>query len=205
MLRCDEKHLREHPVLNVCGVIITTNHKSDGIYLPADDRRHYVAWSERAQTDFAADYWPKLYHWYHHQGGIGHVAAYLAARDLSGFDPKAPPAKTREFWEIVDSNRAPEDAELADALDALGNPAAITIMDIMTYADETFREWLKDRRNRRQISYRMESAGYVAVRNGADRHDGQWKVDGKRQTVYARRELSVRDRLVAAAGRCRRR
>ena len=31
---------------NVCGVIITTNHKTDGIYLPADDRRHYVAWSD---------------------------------------------------------------------------------------------------------------------------------------------------------------
>jgi hypothetical protein len=29
-------------------VIITTNHKTDGIYLEPDDRRHYVAWSDRA-------------------------------------------------------------------------------------------------------------------------------------------------------------
>jgi hypothetical protein len=43
VLRVDEKFLREHYVLNCCGVIITTNHKADGIYLPADDRRHYVA------------------------------------------------------------------------------------------------------------------------------------------------------------------
>src|ERR1700730_7759681 len=45
VLRVDEKHLREHAVLNCCGVIITSNHKADGIYLPADDRRHFVAWS----------------------------------------------------------------------------------------------------------------------------------------------------------------
>jgi hypothetical protein len=33
-LRVDEKHLREHYVLNCCGVIITTNYKTEGIYLP---------------------------------------------------------------------------------------------------------------------------------------------------------------------------
>jgi hypothetical protein len=33
VLRVDEKHLREHSIFNVCGVIITTNHKMDGIYL----------------------------------------------------------------------------------------------------------------------------------------------------------------------------
>ena len=41
VLRCDEKNLREYSILNCCGVIITTNHKADGIFLPADDRRHY--------------------------------------------------------------------------------------------------------------------------------------------------------------------
>ena len=52
VLRVDEKHLREYTVLNCCGVIITTNHKADGIYLPADDRRHYVAWSRPDKDDF---------------------------------------------------------------------------------------------------------------------------------------------------------
>jgi hypothetical protein len=36
-LRVDEKHIREHHIVNCCGVIITTNHKADGIYLPAED------------------------------------------------------------------------------------------------------------------------------------------------------------------------
>jgi hypothetical protein len=118
VLRVDEKHLREHSIPNVCGVIITTNHKMDGIFLPADDRRHYVAWSELTKDDFAPDYWAKLWSWYD-RGGDRNVSAYLAALDLSGFDPKAPPPKTEVFWDIVDANRAPEDAELADVIDAL--------------------------------------------------------------------------------------
>jgi hypothetical protein len=42
------------------GVIITTNHKTDGIYLPADDRRHFVAWSTLVKEAFAPDYWLKF-------------------------------------------------------------------------------------------------------------------------------------------------
>ena len=121
VLRVDEKHLREHSVINCCGVIITSNHKTDGIYLPADDRRHFVAWSDLTKDDFTKDYWNSLWGWYAN-GGACHVAAYLAELDLSGFDPKAPPPKTAAFWAIVDASRAPEDAELADVLDRLGNP-----------------------------------------------------------------------------------
>jgi hypothetical protein len=121
VLRVDEKNLREHSVLNCCGVIITTNHKADGIFLPADDRRHYVAWSDIAKEDFTKGYWTKLWGWYEN-GGYGHVAAYLAGFDISGFDPKAPPPKTAAFWDIVAASRAPEDAELADVLDKTRQP-----------------------------------------------------------------------------------
>ena len=121
VLRVDEKNLREHDVFNVCAPIMTTNHKLDGIYLPADDRRHYVAWSDATKADFGADYWNMLWRWCE-SGGFGHVAAYLAEFDLSGFDPKAPPPKTIAFWEIVEAGRAPEDAELEDILDTHRQP-----------------------------------------------------------------------------------
>jgi Family of unknown function (DUF5906) len=198
VLRVDEKHLREHSVFNVCGVIITTNHKSDGIYLPADDRRHFVAWSEITKDDFTEAYWNDLWHWYE-DGGNGHVAAYLGTLDLSDFNPKAPPPKTAAFWDIVDANRAPEDAELADTLDAMGNPNAVTLANICTCAASAeLQVWLHDRKNRRQIPHRLDSCGYEPVRNDADKHDGQWKIGGKRQTVYAKKTLPLNERLRAA-------
>jgi hypothetical protein len=196
VLRVDEKNLREHSILNCCGVIITTNYKSNGIYLPADDRRHYAAFSDLTKKDFVDDYWKSIWGWYAN-GGNRHVAAYLAKLDLSGFDPKAPPPKTAAFWAIVDANRAPEDAELADVLDKLGNPDATTIAGITAKAAGAFFEWITDRKNRRVIPHRLESCGYVPVRNDAAK-DGLWKIKGVRQVIYVKAELSVSDRLRAA-------
>ena len=82
VLRVDEKHLREQYVFNCLGFLLTTNHKTDGIYLPADDRRHYVAWSNRSKSEFPKAYWDELWGWYRN-GGFGHVAAFLAELDIS--------------------------------------------------------------------------------------------------------------------------
>jgi hypothetical protein len=197
VLRVDEKNLREYSIINCCGVIITTNHKADGIFLPPDDRRHYVAWSDLCKEDFPLEYWNHLWRWYN-SGGIEHIAAYLAQLDISTFDPKAPPPKTAAFWGIVDASRAPEDAELADVLDLIGNPNAITIANITSQATGDFLTWIIDRKNRRTIPHRLEKCGYVPVRNEAAQ-DGHWKIGGKRQAVYARKILSIRERFAAAS------
>jgi hypothetical protein len=197
VLRCDEKHLREHSVLNVCGVIITTNHKADGIYLPADDRRHYVAWSEHVKEDFTREFWDRIWSWYA-RGGMCHVAAYLARHDLTDFNPKAPPPKTQAFLEIVDANRAPEDAELADIFDRLGSPDATTLIRITSEARGDFETWIKDRKNQRAIPHRLESAGYVPVLNETAK-SGLWVINGKRQRIYAKAALAPRDRFKAAS------
>jgi len=196
VLRVDEKFKTEYSAFNVCGVIVTSNHKTDGIYLPADDRRHFVAWSSCGKEDFSPEYWGELYRWYS-KGGNGHVAAYLAQVDLGAFDAKAPPPKTEAFWDIISANQAPEDAELADALDRLNRPVATTITIIAAHSEPAFAEWLSDRKNRRRIPHRMEECGYVAVRNsGAS--DGLWAMGGKRTAIYARKELSIRERHEAA-------
>jgi hypothetical protein len=196
VLRVDEKYLRDHSVLNCSGVIITSNHKADGIYLPSDDRRHFVAWSDLAKEEFAPAYWNGLWEWYA-RGGYGHVAAYLAKLDLSAFDPKAPPPKTPAFWDIVDANRAPEDAELADVLDEMENPDATTLSRITAAATGDIMAWLNDRKNRRAIPHRLEKCGYVPVRNG-DAKDGFWKTRGARQVVYGKSAISISDRSRAA-------
>jgi hypothetical protein len=198
-LRVDEKNMPEYAIPNCCGVIITTNHKNDGIYLPPDDRRHFVAWSPRQKEDgrFQNGYWQDLWSYYQ-SGGLRHVTACLSALDISNFDPKAPPAKTAAFWSIVDSNRAGEEAELADAIDQLHKPAALTLLMLQGVADGSpLYEWLVDRKNRRAIPYRLEQCGYAPVRNPTA-EDGLWKISGKRQAVYAKASLPMRGQIDAA-------
>jgi hypothetical protein len=194
-LRVNVKYVPQYYVPNVCGVVMTSNHKAGGVYLPPDDRRTYAASSDRSKEDFAEAYWNKLWGYYEQGGGFAHVAAYLQAYDLSGFNAKAPPPRTATWWSIVDSNRAPEEGELADVLDKLGNPHAVTLLQIIRMAKSgrtvlvDFYEWITDRKNRRQVPHRMEKCGYVPVRNDAA-EDGLWKIEGKRQAVYARKNLS---------------
>jgi hypothetical protein len=199
VLRVDQKHINEYSVLNCCGVIITTNYKTDGIYLPADDRRHYIAWSELTKDDFSDSYWNNLWRWYRN-GGIESVALYLRTRDISKFDPKAPPPKTAAFWAIANANQAPENAEMADLIDALGNPRAVTLERLISRAKANFMpigDWLEDRKNRRAIPHRLEECGYVQVPNDTAK-SGLWVINGKRQIIYARKDMPVPERHQAA-------
>jgi hypothetical protein len=195
-LRVDEKHVPEHSIPNCLSVIITTNHKTDGIYLPPDDRRHYVAWGLKEMGDFEPDYWNALWGSYQ-DGGFARIAAYLNELDISDFDPKAPPLKTDAFWAIADAGRPPEDAEMADVLDALGTPAVVTLESLRDMAKTKkmfeFEIWLGDRRNRRVIPHRLEKCGYAPVRNETAK-DGQYAINGTRQAVYVRDGLSIQER-----------
>lgn len=199
VLRVNDKHIRHFYVQNVCGVVITTNHKTDGIYLPADDRRHFVGWSGRTKEDFDQEYWQGLWHWYY-DGGLGHVAAYLAGLDLSDFDPKAPPPKTAAFWAIVNAGRAPEDEDLENALDKLRHPEAFVLDDLVERASGSFGDWLRDRKNRRIILHRLESCGYTRVRN-PDAKNGLWRIDSEKQAAYARSNMTLREQIEAVRAR----
>lgn len=197
VLRVDEKHIREYPVPNVCAPLLTSNHKLNGLFLPSEDRRHYVAWSAATRDDFEPEYWSDLWAWYE-AGGVENVSSFLKSYDLSAFDPKAPPPKTAAWHDIVAANSVPEDAELRETLDALDQPTAVTILMLADAAlSESFARWLTDRRNSRQIPHRLEEAGYTAVRS---RHtnDGRWVVWGRRVNVYARVNLSEGKRIKAA-------
>src|SRR6185312_11986610 len=103
---------------------------------------------------------------------------------------KAPPPKTAAFWAIVNANRSPEDAELADALDILDWPQVVTLSDLSDnlLVDSGFRDWIREPRSRRQIPHRLETAGYVPVRNDVAK-DHLWKIGSKRQVIYARKTL----------------
>jgi Bifunctional DNA primase/polymerase, N-terminal/Family of unknown function (DUF5906) len=208
VLRVNEKYLKEHYIANIVGGIITSNYKTDGIYLPGDDRRHYVAWSDVMPSAFesspgagdASKYFDAMWTWYEKEGGFDDIAAYLATLDLTGFNPKAPPPKTPAFWAIVDASRAPEEAELMDLLDKIGNPPAITIDNLLAGAaegDSDLWDFLKERKNRKVAGHRIIAAGYEIVRNN-DAKDGLWVVDKARKTIYAQKSLTVPERIKAA-------
>ena len=194
VLRVDEKHLREQYAFNRMGIIISTNYRTDGIYLSAQDRRHYVAWSEARKADFPVDYFNDMWKWFD-DGGAGHVIAHLHALDLSDFDPKLPPPKTEAWQTIVSAHYAPEAAELTDTIDKLGNPAAFIINDLVSQSPSL--DWLYDPKSRRIVPHRLEDCGYIRVSNPGS-IQGLWKVKGKSCAIYARKELSVADRLKAA-------
>jgi hypothetical protein len=190
VLRVNEKKLRQYNVINCLGLIITSNHR-DGLFLPPDDRRHYVCWCELEKEDFSTVYWNEIYHWYEHENGYAHVAAYLDKLNLKDFDPKAPPPHTNAWHSLVNINRAPEEAELADVLDKLGNPHALTLEEVIeaTPAFDDFNRWLSDRKNRRAIPHRFEAVGYIPFRNRS-RKDGLWVVGGERRVIYVDKGLT---------------
>ena len=209
VMRVNAKYIPQHYVVNVAGVILTTNHRFDGIYLPPDDRRHYVAGTDIKSMDFVNGFWPSFWDWYK-TGGLADVVAYLSEYDLSKFDPKAPPRKTDAFWQIAGIGAAPEEAELADVLDALGarenardaegkprGPTVTTLAKVLVEAKGGLYEWLSDRKNRRVIPHRFEACGYTPVRN-YDAKDGLWVIGGKRQAVYGRLDVPLSERIEAA-------
>jgi hypothetical protein len=46
------------------------------------------------------------------------------------------------------------------------------------------------------VPHRLEGRGYVPIRN--DVKDGLWVIGGRRQAIYANKNLPVRDRVSAA-------
>jgi hypothetical protein len=117
--RINTKYIKQYYALNVVCVFITTNYGLDGLYLPPDDGRHYVAGTEVKREDFPQGFFDEYWAW-QSAGGAEDVVAYLAEFDLRRFNPKAPPKKTNAFWTMVSAGEAPEVSELDDIIDRLG-------------------------------------------------------------------------------------
>jgi hypothetical protein len=214
VLTVNKKHLRQYAAFNCTGVVITTNHKTDGVYLPSEDRRTYVAWSDCRPEDFSDEYWTKLYAWYENSGN-SHVAAYLETLDISAFDPKAPPTKTAVFWEIVAASEPPEDAELADGIDRYGaakhpgeiesgtqseqrRPDVLTVLELIGVKGNEMLAYMLEHKNRRAVPHRLNRCGYKIYRNTAAK-SGLWRINGTRQTIYVKSGLSESDARAAVA------
>lgn len=195
----NEKHEKGIHVANVCLVIMTTNHRTDGIYLPPDDGRHFPVWSDRVREDYDIDFFDRFYDWLEN-GGSAHVAAYLRSLDVSAFRTGRPPPQTALFHEIVAASTPIEVGWIQDVLDdAQWHPAVFILQSLIERAggNVELREWLQNPGNRNTIPYRLERCGYTRVRN-PDHGEGRWKIDGKFQNVYGNKALAIGELLKEA-------
>src|ERR1700733_14148620 len=138
-------------------------------------------------------------------GGQEATVGYLKRLDIPDFKPMAAPPKTDAWHEIVDAGRNPEENKLYEALeDAQGNLIQIaTVRELVTAAQ--FRghfelaSTLQDRKNARKIPHMLEAIGFEVLRNPHAKSDGRWRLnDGKKDTLYVRKELSVAERMTLA-------
>ena len=189
----NEKHEKGVHVANVCLVVMTTNHRTDSLYLPPGDGRHFVVWSDVEKESYEEDFFTRHYRWLR-EGGVGHVAAFLRARDVSGFDPGRPPPLTEVFHEIVEQSTPTEVYWLDGILDGMGRPDVLIIPNLITHADGDQAEWL--RKNPKAVPHRLNDCGYVRVAKPGS-ENGRWMIAGKRQNVYGRKDLSTKDRVAA--------
>lgn len=195
--RINEKFVPEHFAVNINGVVLTSNHP-DALYLPRDDRRHFVCVSPREQDDFPQGYFDRLYEWFA-KGGNEAVAHYLANLDLSGFNAKAPPPKTAGWHMIVAAGIAPESGDMTDAIEAMGNPPALTVAGIKQAipGDSPLRAMLDDVKFRKAIPKRLADCGYVAVAN-PEASSGRWRMGISKTSIYGRKDITETQRLEAA-------
>ena len=196
-LRINVKYVPEYYIPNVTGVIITTNYKTTGLYLPQTDRRHYVAWSDSVKGDFTEAYWNAIWQWYY-SGGFEIVAYYLLHYDLTKFNPKASPKQTEAFWAVVDASQRPEDTDMADLLDYLGNPKVVPVAHLKECAAETIvfeSVSILMAKSFAALSGLIDKCGYRPIKN-PDAKDGCWKAGISRQKFYAKQDLSDREAFV---------
>jgi hypothetical protein len=178
-----------------CGVIITTNHLSNGIYIPADDRRYDVIEAATMEEMGIEDevkrkeYFGMLWEWFT-AGGAPHVAAYLHERSLEKFSPNSGQRKSKAHEHVVAEGMS-VDAWLMDVLDELEWPDVVTAdkLKAMCVANGE-----KEMDIRRKLSNSIGRCNYVTLKN-PDRKDGRWSIgDEKRKfMVYVKCGVAISD------------
>jgi hypothetical protein len=206
-LLVNDKYMRSYYIPNVLTPIITTNY-DDAMHLPADDARHYVAWSPIKKEDFPDGYFDEFYHWLEHENGNAHVAAYLRTLDISAFKPKKPPPQTAAFRRMVSAGRPAETGDLSDVIqhirDIMGDdPAVVTRAWLENVAEDygmpETADFLRDPKKRKALGRRLKECGYELAEN-PDAKSGLWNIGKVRQAVYGHTDLSPQKQMAAIEG-----
>jgi len=118
-LPVNRKGLHPYMALNRVLVVAFSNERVS-ISLPSDDRRWFVLWAAAERLPEAAA--SALWVWYLHRGGFAGVAAWLMARDVSAFNPSAPPPMTEAKAIMIEAGMSTAESVLVEMMRARVGP-----------------------------------------------------------------------------------
>jgi len=114
MLPINRKGLHPYMMANRLFVLAFSNDPVP-ISLDSQDRRWFCVWSAAARMDPTEA--KQMWDWYRH-GGFKSIAAWLHARDISQFNPSAPPAMTEFKANLVEHGMSIAESFLVEMLRA---------------------------------------------------------------------------------------
>lgn len=178
VLPLNDKHDKVRYVANVLRLFLTTNDRL-ALYIPPDDRRVLLMHSPLPkQWHLQEDptYFKRLFGWML-QGGVEAIAGWLAARDLSRFDPHGEVPKSGSWREVQQSWEAADD-EVTVALETLGHPDCFLAHELPGAIFDGQEELRRAMRSKAFV-FRMMKAGYVTVPRPEGVSHWRGKKDGK--------------------------
>jgi hypothetical protein len=113
LLMVNRKGLHPYMALNRVFVVAFSNERV-AISLPSEDRRWFVLWC--AAEKLAEAQAVSLWNWYQHRGGFEAVAHYLHTRDVSAWNPNAPPPMTEAKLIMVEHGMSTAESFLVDQM-----------------------------------------------------------------------------------------
>ena len=111
-LSINRKGLSPYLAVNRLFVLAFSNNRVP-ISIASQDRRWFAVWSSADKMD--PDKAKRMWDWYNN-GGFEQIAAWLYQRDVSMFNPAAPPMETEYKQSLVENGRSAAEAYLVDMI-----------------------------------------------------------------------------------------
>jgi hypothetical protein len=115
-----------------------------------------------------------------------------------------PPPLTEAWHAIVDASRNPDELALSDALeDEQGGRIHIATIKELAIAAQFRGEMelaatLGDKKNARKIPHMLMRIGFEILKNPYSTKDGRWVIAGRKEFLYADRNLPYAERIALA-------